>query len=351
MGYVRTPPVAPPKKVSKPSLLQRIRQQATAANPQSTAAHPVNALAKRPVGAARVVAPGGLGDDGLGVAPAVVVGALSKAPVVGALLNKLGPSHQAQNMASNKGIFDDLGRQAVQNPAARFVNFAGGTTGKTALAWLQQIVNGPGFQGGPGTPFPNNGRDFLVWGPTPQDAGRATELGWARDVLNAVQQTLAEQQPATPATASVMSAAVPTVAPVPAPSTPSRPADVSTSTGTTTTAPRASRKVTRAGAPGTPPETAPESSDTGSGGGIFDALFKAFAGNQGGGSAPSAPAGGVNVSVTAPAGGGDQSGGAAPSAPAGGGFMDTLMQYKTPLLIGGSAIGLLLLAPKLLGKR
>lgn len=357
MAYVKPPAVALPKKVSKPSLLQRIRQQATATNPKSTASHPVNALARRPAGAARVVAAGGLGDDGLGIAPALVVGTLAKAPIVGSLINKLGPSHTAQAMASNKGIFDDLGRQAVQDPAARFVNFDGQATSKTAIAWLQQIVNGPGFQGGSGTPFPRNPNDFLVWGPNNPDPNRQTEVAWARDVLNAAQQTIGEQRPAatTPA-ASVMSAAIPTTRTVPdTPATPTRTPDVSSSTGSTTTPASATRKVIRAGTPGgAPPATADASASDSSSGNIFDALFRAFASSPaGGGAGPSAPGAPVSVTVTNTPGSsaGDQGGGAGPSAPAGGGLMDTIMQYKTPLLIGGAAIGVLLLAPKLLRGR
>lgn len=182
--------------------------------------HPVNALVRRPP--PRTIAlPGnrfqpappaaharaygasyhstGFGDYGL--APVAAVGPALQ------LLKNLGPSHTAQAIRQNKGKFDDLGQQAVTNPGAPATGMTNSgmriATSKSALAWLQQIVNGPGFQGGPGTPFPDNPRDFLQWGPraSQTDRNRIDELNYAEQVLNGVQQTLSQMQ-APPATAA-----------------------------------------------------------------------------------------------------------------------------------------------------
>lgn len=158
--------------------------------------HSLNTLRARPA-ATRVVVAGGLGDDGLGVAPAAIVGI---AQPVSQLLNKLGPSHTAKAIAQNKGKFDDLGIQAVSNPSALATGVTNSgarvPTSRTALAWLDAIVNGPGFQGGAGTPFPDNPRDYLVWGPNPTDPNRRDELTYAKQVRDGVLATLASPTPA-----------------------------------------------------------------------------------------------------------------------------------------------------------
>lgn len=126
--------------------------------------------------------------------PAAVISAVAP---VSRLLNTLGPSHTAQAIRSNKAKFDDLGQQAVTDPNARATGLTNSgqrvATSKTALAWLNQIVDGPGFQGGAGTPFPDNPRDFLVWGPrsSQTDPNRINELDYATQVRDGVNSTLA----------------------------------------------------------------------------------------------------------------------------------------------------------------
>lgn len=130
----------------------------------------------------------------LGVVPAALVPATTA--LVNSLVSSLGPSHQAQNIQSNKYKFDDLGQFAVQNPYGNYQAITGldpnrrTPTSKSALAWLTQIVNGPGFQGGPGTPFPDNPRDFLIWADK-HDAGIVEEWNYAHEVLTRTQQVLA----------------------------------------------------------------------------------------------------------------------------------------------------------------
>lgn len=130
----------------------------------------------------------------MGVVPAGAV--LATTNLISSLTNSLGPSHTSANVASNQYKFDDLGQFAVQNPYGNYQAITGlnpnvrTPTSKTALAWLSQIVNGPGFQGGAGTPFPDNPRDFLVWNPS-SDPVRVQERTYAAQVLQRVQQVLA----------------------------------------------------------------------------------------------------------------------------------------------------------------
>lgn len=317
---------------------------------RNVAGHPVNALARRVTGARFVALPGGLGDTGLGILPvAAAVGTISN---VSRLLNTLGPSHQAQNMRSNKAKFDDLGTWAVGRPNENYAAITGlnpnnrTPTNRTALSWLQQIVNGPGFQGGPGTPFPDNPRDFLIWADK-HDAGVAQEWQWASDVLNAVLQTLATTPPpaalTTPPAAVQLAVAPPTIV-----------------QPMTTTGP-AAPAAPAAPAPGPRPAAAlfqprpvssriapPASSgDQGSG---FDQILSAI-GQITGALAPqpaAAPAAApVTVSVTAPT-----SGPAAVAAPAGGAGIGDFLERNKMLIYGALGLGAAaFLLPRLLPAR
>lgn len=297
---------------------------------------------------------------GLGILPLAAVGGLaSKIAPVANLLNKLGPSHQRQNMASNKAKFDDLAQWAVQSPTRNYAAITGlnpnnrTPTNKTALAWLQQIVNGPGFQGGRGTPFPDNPNDFLIWADK-HDAGVAQEWQWANDDLNAVLATLNDlAASAPPASAPSVPFLPPILQPRPA-AAPPAPTDASAppATAPAPTPPSLSltdlfRPRTRPALVAPPIPTAP----TGPSGGnttadILASAFDLFSSRQAP-AAPAAPAASAtspNITITTGGGGGGADSGPAPTAPAptqAAGFGG----IPTPILIG-LAIGGVLLATR-----